>query len=209
MSDPFFEQGSRLLTPQRLRVRPRRRAEARRAIAELPDARRARNEARVGRDDGDGRPGTVDEVAQIVGHEVRDTDLLGVAPERHALARAARRRLRELPEGDRPPRPAHRQLRLPRPAAHLGRRGLLSDARRRRRLAEAAGGVAPGRQLARRTVRPVAPTKPATELASCKSQGSRHKAQGTTPGSVTLAPCDLALCLVPCSQSWTVLDGRE
>ena len=40
--------------------------------------------------------GTVQEVAQIIGREVRDTDLLGHTDKRHARARPARRRLRAL-----------------------------------------------------------------------------------------------------------------
>ena len=92
------------------------------------------------------------EVAQMVGREVRDTDLLGKTEKGSLVARAARRGLRELDARHRPPRVAHRQLRLPHAAAHLGRRRLLPDARGRRRLAEAAGGLAAGGQLARRAV---------------------------------------------------------
>ncbi len=62
---------------RRVRVRARQRAQARRPVAELPDARDRRGQPRVGRHDGDGRRRHVHEVAQIIGREVRDTDLLG------------------------------------------------------------------------------------------------------------------------------------
>ena len=94
--------------------------------------------------------GTVGEVAQIVGHEVRDTDLLGVTRPGTALARAARRRLRELHARHRSPGRSGSTLRLPCAAAHLGRRRLLSDRRGRCRVPEAAGRLPSRHQLARR-----------------------------------------------------------
>ena len=59
-------------------------------------------------------------------------------------------RLRTLDARHRPSRRAHRELRVSHGAAHRGRGRMLSDARRRRRLAQAPGDVASDRELARR-----------------------------------------------------------
>ena len=82
--------------------------------------------------------GTVDEVARIVGHEVRDTDLIG-STETGVLSLVlldadydnCTKVIDRLVA-------AHRRLRLHDAAAHLRWRGLLPDPRRRCRLAEAA-----------------------------------------------------------------------
>jgi hypothetical protein len=77
MSDSFFEEGSRLLTPHAFEFVLD--GEMKRAVRSqnyltlvVLEARREWDGMTVTADNG-----TVEEVAQIVGHEVRDTDLLG------------------------------------------------------------------------------------------------------------------------------------
>ena len=77
MTDAFFEEGSRLLTPHAFEFVLD--GELKRAVRSqnyltlvVLETRREWDGMTVTADDG-----TVDEVAQIVGHEVRDTDLLG------------------------------------------------------------------------------------------------------------------------------------
>jgi hypothetical protein len=79
VSDQFFEQGTRLLTPNAFEFV---------LDGELKQAVRSQNFLTLvvleARREWDGMtvtadPGTVGEVAQIVGHEVRHTDLIGVA----------------------------------------------------------------------------------------------------------------------------------
>jgi GGDEF domain-containing protein len=77
MSDPFFEDGSRLLTPSAFEFVLD--GELKRAVRSqnfltlvVLEAKREWEGLMVTADDG-----TVDEVAQLVGREVRDTDLLG------------------------------------------------------------------------------------------------------------------------------------
>src|SRR4029453_8522173 len=69
--------------------------------------------------------------------------------QRRPLAPAARRRFRELHEGDRSPRPADRPLRLSDAAADFARRGVLSDPWRGCRFPETTGPLTAGRELAR------------------------------------------------------------
>ena len=80
MSDQFFEQGTRLLTPNAFDFV---------LDGELKQAVRSQNFLTLvvveTRREWDGMtvtadPGTVGEVAQIVGHEIRHTDLIGAAP---------------------------------------------------------------------------------------------------------------------------------
>ena len=77
MSDPFFEEGSRLLTPHAFEFVLD--GELKRAVRSqnfltlvVLEAKREWEGLMVTADDG-----TVDEVAQLVGREVRDTDLIG------------------------------------------------------------------------------------------------------------------------------------
>jgi GGDEF domain-containing protein len=77
MSDPFFEEGSRLLTPNAFEFVLD--GELKRAVRSqnfltlvVLEAKREWEGLMVTADDG-----TVEEVAQIVGREIRDTDLLG------------------------------------------------------------------------------------------------------------------------------------
>jgi GGDEF domain-containing protein len=77
MSDPFFEEGSRLLTPNAFEFVLD--GELKRAVRSqnfltlvVLEAKREWEGLMVTADDG-----TVEEVAQIVGREVRDTDLIG------------------------------------------------------------------------------------------------------------------------------------
>jgi hypothetical protein len=131
-NDQFFEQeGSRLLTPSAFEFVLD--GELKRAVRSqnfltlvVLETRREWEGLEVSADDG-----TVEAVAQVIGREVRDTDLLG-----------------KTDKGS-PAGLAHRQLRLPDAPSDLGRRGVLPDARRRRRFIEAAGGLPSGRQLAR------------------------------------------------------------
>ena len=94
--------------------------------------------------------GTLHEVAQIIGREVRDTDLIGHTDKGTLALVLLDADFEHSDARHRPAGLAHRELRIPDRAAHRGRRRLLSDPRGRRRLAEAAGPVAPDRQLARR-----------------------------------------------------------
>ena len=80
VNDPFFEQGTRLLTPHAFEFV---------FDGELKQAVRSQNFLTLvvleARREWDGMtvtadPGTVSEVAQIIGLEVRHTDLLGLAP---------------------------------------------------------------------------------------------------------------------------------
>jgi GGDEF domain-containing protein len=77
MSDPFFEEGSRLLTPNAFEFVLD--GELKRAVRSqnfltlvVLEAKREWEGLMVTADDG-----TVEEVAQIVGREIRDTDLIG------------------------------------------------------------------------------------------------------------------------------------
>ncbi len=185
-SSSFYEEGSRLLTPERLRVRARRRAEARRALAELPDAGRARNQPRVGRDDGDGRRRHGEEVAQLIGREVRDTDLLGhtdkgtlslvlLDADFEHSTRVIDRLVARIENYE-----------FQNAAAHRGRRRLLSDPRGRRRIAEAAGHVAAARQLAQR---PVALHPIRTEGAAMKNTRIRRASRRRSRRSWSRLSC--------------------
>ena len=77
MSDPFFEEGSRLLTPHAFDFVLD--GELKRAVRSqnfltlvVVETKREWEGLMVTADDG-----TVDEVAQLVGREIRDTDLMG------------------------------------------------------------------------------------------------------------------------------------
>ena len=77
MSDPFFEEGSRLLTPNAFEFVLD--GELKRAVRSqnfltlvVLETKREWEGLMVTADDG-----TVEEVAQIVGREIRDTDLIG------------------------------------------------------------------------------------------------------------------------------------
>ena len=153
MADAFFEEGSRLLTPHAFEFVLD--GEMKRAVRSqnyltlvVLETRREWDGMTVTADDG-----TVDEVAQIVGHEVRDTDLLGNTETGVLSLVLLDADYDNCTQGHRSARPADRPLRLHDAAAHLRRRGLLSDARRRRRLAEAPGAVPSRRELARRRAR--------------------------------------------------------
>ena len=93
-SSSFYEEGSRLLTPGAFEFVLD--SELKRAVRSqnfltlvMVEASREWEGMMVTADDG-----TVQEVAQIIGREVRDTDLHRAYRQGHARARAARRRLR-------------------------------------------------------------------------------------------------------------------
>ena len=104
--------------------------------------------------------GTLQEVAQVIGREVRDTDLLGHSDKGTLALVLLDADFEHSDARHRPPRLPHRQLRIPDRAAHCRRRGLLSDARRRCRVAQTPGHDAPDRELARRQPRPATRTVP-------------------------------------------------
>ena len=98
MADPFFEEGSRLLTANAFEFVLQ--GEMKRAVRSqnfvtlvVLETQREWDGITVTADDG-----TLDEVARIIGHEVRDTDLLGSTDtgviDRRALANRVQRPMR-------------------------------------------------------------------------------------------------------------------
>ena len=149
-SSSFYEEGSKLLTPGAFEFVLD--SELKRAVRSqnyltlvTVEASREWEGMMVTADDG-----TLQEVAQIIGREVRDTDLLGHTDKGTLALVLLDADFEHSAARHRPAGLAHRELRVPDAAADRGRRRLLSDPRRRRRLAEAPGAVPADRQLARR-----------------------------------------------------------
>ena len=118
-SSSFYEEGSKLLTPGAFEFVLD--SELKRAVRSQNfltlvtlEASREWEGMTVTADDG-----TVHEVAQLIGKEVRDTDLLGHTERGHARARPARRRLRPFHARHRPSGRAHRELRIRRPPLRI------------------------------------------------------------------------------------------
>ena len=149
-SSSFYEEGSRLLTPGAFEFVLD--SELKRAVRSqnfltlvTVEASREWEGMMVTADDG-----TLQEVAQIISREVRDTDLLGHT-DKGTLALVlldadfehSSRVIDRVVVAD-------RELRVPERAADRGRSRLLPDPCRRRRVPEAPGDVAAARELAGR-----------------------------------------------------------
>ena len=136
-------------------------------------------------------PGTVGEVAQIVGHEVRHTDLIGVAQNgtlSAALLDADFENSQKVID-----RVVQRidELRLPCPAANLAWRRLLPDARDRCRRAQKTGALAAGRQLARGADRPADDERQPLTWRD-RRESPHGVARSTGSSGSAISPCSIA-----------------